>query len=236
MEREPNFVCAPAAVNPVSGKAGYITWTQMFRTIQGEGPFCGSPTIFLRLLKCNRHCVWCDTEPQNKKTAVTEPIAQVAEKILAWPESDVCITGGEPLLQVNEVCELAQILRRAGRFVTLETNGELLTDDFEWGSFTAVVVSPKFPSAGFYVDPNLEHNVTRTASALNGHLKFVIGSRDDYDYLMRKVMPFVHRGAAIYLQPADPQFTFAQLYDLWVERPFRNAVIRPQIHKMVNMP
>lgn len=35
--------------------------SEIFRSIQGEGPFTGRPSIFLRLGVCNLSCVWCDT-------------------------------------------------------------------------------------------------------------------------------------------------------------------------------
>lgn len=35
--------------------------SEIFKSVQGEGPFCGMPSIFLRLGICNLSCVWCDT-------------------------------------------------------------------------------------------------------------------------------------------------------------------------------
>lgn len=35
--------------------------SEIFKSVQGEGPFCGVPSIFLRLGICNLSCVWCDT-------------------------------------------------------------------------------------------------------------------------------------------------------------------------------
>jgi 7-carboxy-7-deazaguanine synthase len=35
--------------------------SEMFSTIQGEGPHSGRPSVFLRLGLCNLTCAWCDT-------------------------------------------------------------------------------------------------------------------------------------------------------------------------------
>lgn len=35
--------------------------SELFRSIQGEGPFSGRPSVFLRLGMCNLNCIWCDT-------------------------------------------------------------------------------------------------------------------------------------------------------------------------------
>lgn len=35
--------------------------SEVFKSVQGEGPFTGCPSVFLRLGICNLSCVWCDT-------------------------------------------------------------------------------------------------------------------------------------------------------------------------------
>ena len=36
--------------------------SEIFDSIQGEGPSTGTPSIFLRLSTCNLKCSWCDTK------------------------------------------------------------------------------------------------------------------------------------------------------------------------------
>lgn len=36
--------------------------SEIFSSIQGEGPYCGRSSVFLRLGFCNLRCAWCDTK------------------------------------------------------------------------------------------------------------------------------------------------------------------------------
>ena len=69
-------------------------------TIQGEGPFVGTPSIFVRLSDCNLRCFWCDTEFE---TGTEKNADQLAQAIIRLADLNPCrfivITGGEPLLQ-----------------------------------------------------------------------------------------------------------------------------------------
>mmetsp|Transcript_11504 Transcript_11504/g.23403 ORF Transcript_11504/g.23403 Transcript_11504/m.23403 type:complete len:298 (+) Transcript_11504:2263-3156(+) len=39
-----------------------LSVAEVFSSVQGEGPFTGRPSIFVRLSKCNLECSWCDTK------------------------------------------------------------------------------------------------------------------------------------------------------------------------------
>jgi len=74
---------------------------EIFRTIQGEGPFTGTPAIFLRLAGCNLRCHFCDTDfESNYENLMTVPeIFTAIEKLASHSIRLVVVTGGEPLLQ-----------------------------------------------------------------------------------------------------------------------------------------
>src|SRR3982750_1041596 len=36
--------------------------SELFCSVQGEGPHIGTPCVFLRLSTCNLKCSWCDTK------------------------------------------------------------------------------------------------------------------------------------------------------------------------------
>jgi 7-carboxy-7-deazaguanine synthase len=97
--------------------------SEIFASIQGEGQFAETPSVFVRTTGCNLRCWYCDTphtswQPEGEQ----RPWQAVADRVLSFPERHVVLTGGEPLLQPDIVL-LSERLRDAGRFVTVETAG-----------------------------------------------------------------------------------------------------------------
>lgn len=120
---------------------GALMVHSIFPTIQGEGPFAGTPAIFIRLYGCNLQCPWCDTDyTSTKMLDAADTIANdIQQKQPKHPL--VVITGGEPFRQ--NITPLCRKLLTKGYKVQVETNGTLYPgDDFPWSDVT-VVVSPK---------------------------------------------------------------------------------------------
>ena len=103
---------------------------EIFRSIQGEGPYSGVKQVFVRFFECNMHCVWCDTPHSIGDTTrryheltLDEVFKNIKE---LWDHShSVSLTGGEPLLQENFIKLLLLKLKKAEMPVYLETNGVL---------------------------------------------------------------------------------------------------------------
>lgn len=112
-------------------------------TIQGEGVFCGSKAIFIRLAGCNKKCRFCDTEYRSYNEMRPIEVMKVVKKILKDSiTSFVIITGGEPLLQAKELKELLLLLKKKNLKIHLETNGSLSLQGLE---FDHIECSPKQP-------------------------------------------------------------------------------------------
>lgn len=116
---------------------------EIFYSIQGEGLNSGLPGVFLRFSGCNlvcrqeTHSFDCDTEFESGQEMTREQIVGEilrVKKDCKW----VFLTGGEPLLQLDE--ELCLAIRQQGFNIQLDTNGTrpILNTHFDW-----VVVSPK---------------------------------------------------------------------------------------------
>lgn len=124
----------------------------IFHTIQGEGVFCGTPAVFIRLAGCNLQCEGCDTEYTQGRQSLTSDDILSAVKCLASSGKTrlVVITGGEPFRQRN-LSVLFKNLTDAGYFVQVETNGSLPPTEWTYNLNPStrrgvyIVVSPKTP-------------------------------------------------------------------------------------------
>ena len=157
---------------------------EIFESIQGEGPWAGTRSLFIRTSGCNLRCWFCDTpytswKPEGSAWTLDELFHRIAES----SAPDVVLTGGEPML-VPELPTLAEHCRRLGRRVTIETAGTV----FQSLSCDLIAISPKLQNSTPN-DPrwNARHNATRfqptvVTNLLNnspGILKFVIDQPSD---------------------------------------------------------
>ena len=111
---------------------------EIFYSVQGEGTWTGTPSVFVRLAGCNLSCTFCDTDYALKFIA---PIADVVARVRAAGGACpmVILTGGEPLTQ-RAAPALIDALRADGRRVHIESNGtiDVVLPDDVW-----LTVSPK---------------------------------------------------------------------------------------------
>src|SRR5215210_5230153 len=123
---------------------------EAFLTLQGEGVQSGSRAVFLRFAGCNlwsgreadraaAQCNFCDTDfvgtdgEGGGKFASAGELAAKLERL--WGTGDekrlVVITGGEPMLQLDEA--LVEALHARGFRIAVESNGTLpATAGIDW--------------------------------------------------------------------------------------------------------
>jgi len=110
---------------------------EIFYSIQGEGRNTGMPAQFIRFSGCNLKCSYCDTNHKFYEEYNCEDIINELKKVKC---KNVVITGGEPLLQLDE--DLMRSLRMNGYNILIETNGTIINDDvLSMANWTTV--SPK---------------------------------------------------------------------------------------------
>ncbi|MFN2434666.1 MAG: 7-carboxy-7-deazaguanine synthase QueE [Nitrososphaeraceae archaeon] len=90
--------------------------SEIFTSIEGEGMFVGKKTLFIRLSGCHLKCRWCDTKyalPLDSGTDYQiDEIKDLIIKELQPFTYKVNFTGGEPLLQIEAVIELADFIKK----------------------------------------------------------------------------------------------------------------------------
>ncbi len=161
---------------------------EIFHSLQGEGPRTGTPATFLRLAQCNLACHWCDTKHSWGRGLEMSP-AEVAARLLAHPGRSLVITGGEPLLQQDELAELLALLP-ADFYVEIETNGTLAPSPALVQRVDQWNVSPKLAHAGNGEARALVPEVLAAFAALpHSWFKFVVQDEADWEAIAALGLP-----------------------------------------------
>jgi 7-carboxy-7-deazaguanine synthase len=160
--------------------------TEIFRSIQGEGRNQGRPCTFIRLAGCNLGCIWCDT-PAAREVGEEMDLPGIVSTVGALPGDYLCITGGEPLLQIDQLLILLQELAGEGYRIDIETNG---TRDFrECQPFASICMDVKCPSSGEESDISLLSSIKEEDC-----VKFVVADEEDCRYAAQVIACHPVRG------------------------------------------
>lgn len=146
-------------------------------TLSGEGKYTGYPTTIIRLYNCNLNCSYCDdiAEEEEKQKSIT--MKNLIEAVNRLGNKYVLITGGEPLLQKEEVIPFVYELLHIGYIPWIETNGSIAIEKESYRRSFGYCMDIKLPSSGM-----MNHNVYGNLEALQriDEVKFVIGDYKDY--------------------------------------------------------
>lgn len=175
---------------PEKGDGHTLKVVEIFSTLQGEGPFVGHPSVFVRLGGCNLACDFCDTEFESFHDMNLEALVAEVMKQSAGLRDLVVITGGEPFRQ--EIGPLCVALLAKGLRVQIETNGTLWREIPEG---VHIICSPKM-SAGKY--HSLRADLLKRVEAV----KFIV-SASHPDYRDVAEVGQSEHGVAVYVQPMD---------------------------------
>ena len=218
---------------------------QIFQSINGEICGChqGSLCTFIRLAGCNLKCRACDTTyAQSPDSGIEMTIDEVAIDAAMFQNNNITITGGEPLLQIDEVIQVARKLMDNGFFVSIETNGTFemshhTLEDVSW------VADWKGPSSGmrnkmdisnyFYLDNR-------------DFIKFVIADMSDFVDAMRMIYG-LRKAKGSDSSKLFPKFAFSPsfgemdpvlLIEWMKQEPFlknSGAIMSYQLHKILKL-
>jgi len=156
-------------------KSERLRVNEIFHSLQGEADAVGYPTVFVRLTGCPLRCQYCDTEYAFHAGDWLD-LEAILDKVRGYGAQHVCVTGGEPLAQPN-CLKLLTRLCDDGFHVSLETSGAL--DVAAVDARVSRVIDVKTPASNEASRNRLENFQALTP---RDQLKFVICSREDYDW------------------------------------------------------
>ncbi len=148
---------------------------EIYYSLQGESTKAGLPCVFIRLTYCNLRCTYCDTEYAFYEGS-DKSIDEIIEEVAKYNCRLVEVTGGEPLVQ-SEVHTLMEKLCNLGYEVLIETGGSLPIENID--KRVKVIMDLKCPSSKM-MKKNRYENIEFLKPI--DEVKFVIGSREDYDW------------------------------------------------------
>ena len=223
-----------APMKPDRGDGASLLVHSVFETIQGEGPYSGTPCVFIRLGGCNLACPFCDTE-YTKDVARLDLSAIISMLPMTQHYNLVVITGGEPFRQ--NIAPLVKKLLSYFETIQIETNGTLAPPMDLPTNRVKIVCSPK------------TGNVNKALHGIIFAYKYVVDHKN-LDWYHRPTVSLGHPkspnlafphpsfGGKVYVQPMDVEdpIEYEENVKAAVECARRNGYIfQFQIHKLLGM-
>jgi 7-carboxy-7-deazaguanine synthase len=198
---------------------------EVFHSVQGEGPFTGERTSFIRTARCNLRCRWCDTT-YSFGPGRPRSIPSLLREVRGHRTRYACLTGGEPLLQ-SDSRKLLEGLSGMGLTTVVETGGSLDVGRFRDIPGVVLSVDVKCPSSGMSA-----HNRWENLALVRRQdvVKFVIQDRSDYLYA-RRVLRQYRLDSQVVFQPVWG--TDAGRLADWVLRDRLDVRVLLQEHKVL---
>jgi 7-carboxy-7-deazaguanine synthase len=197
---------------------------EIFVSLQGEGKNQGKTCLFIRLAGCNLNCAWCDTK-ESRTGGIAMSLDSILEHIWRVNPPYICVTGGEPLLQAEDLEPLLASLRRRGTEIDIETNG---TIDFSpLQQYASVCMDVKCPSSGEQSELGLLGKIRPGDT-----VKFVVKDENDCRYAQDVIASHRIVGEIFFSPVFGTDYTVISKFILTHNLPVRMQV---QLHKVIGV-
>lgn len=194
---------------------GKLPVSEMFLSIQGEGPRAGTPSLFIRTAFCNLTCSWCDTKytwdwSRYRMDEQIQPMTEtaVAERALSMLANNkvrnLVLTGGEPLLHQAKLASVLKALKtKVDLTVEVETNGTIPPQPWFDEHVSNYVCSPKLSNSGIprqlRIKPAVLKSFVENQKAV---FKFVVMNDCDVkEFFEELVKPYGIRADRVWVMP-----------------------------------
>lgn len=220
-------------LKPEHNDGSILKVTNIFGTFQGEGPYAGYPSIFIRLSGCNLACSFCDTEFDKYTELSVDEIIDIGnkkfkefcnEQVINKPL--IVITGGEPMRQ--NISLLCRKLLDAGHIVQVESNGTLVAPGLPEG--VKIVCSPKIANGKYH---RIREDILNKAIAI----KFIV-SESSKEYSDIADVGQEDFNLPVYIQPMDEYDADKNAKNLALAMRLtikHGGILSLQIHKMIGI-
>lgn len=225
--------------------------SEIYQSVQGEGPRTGVPTTFIRFGGCNLRCPgWgkgllpdgtevagCDTVfavyPEWRPHWEQVTPYDILERVPVHPRN-ICITGGEPFTQPSgDLSELVTQLYTKVHTIDIFTNGSRDLTKFKWATEfddISLIMDYKLPGSGEY---GSFQEINLTVLRDKDVLKFVCKDREDFDTAKAVIRQYGYRiKSQIYFTPVwgelDPEVLAG-----WVTNDAPGTRMALQTHKYI---
>ncbi len=199
--------------------------SEIFYSIQGEGRRAGLPTLFIRTTGCNLRCAYCDTQ-YAYEGGKEMTIESILSKITNYHCQQICITGGEPLIQ-QETIQLIKSLQKHNYEICLETNGSQPIKIIRDRNHLQISMDLKTPSSTME-----KHNLFENIQYLSkdDQLKCIIGKKEDYQYAKNNLKKYQPSCPVIF----QPVWDFPpQILAEWILSDHFPVRLGLQLHKII---
>lgn len=212
-----------------------IKFYSAYNSIQGEGPFVGNNSVFMKLGGCNLKCglikkdisIWkCDTEKQWKfyDKITIEKLKEIFEKKGLFNSlkngSNLVITGGEPLLQQNNLVPFLKYVRENYKIaIFIETNGTIKPKEKFDKFINFYIVSPKLYNSDQQLNIRIKEKALKIfADNKKSLFNFVVCDIDDIKEIKSLAEKFKIANRDIYLMPISDDKNMLAKYQEFVWR------------------
>ena len=231
---------------------------EIFTSIEGEGIFYGTKTLFVRLAGCPFTCFYCDTKESlpldsGKEFSIEDAITEIGSQIQS-NTFKVNFTGGDPLLQHQAVALLAKNIQDRKIPTYLESSC------FDVDRFNHVLPFIDYVKIEFktreseFVDiKHYEKLISESLKCLESsinqqkitYIKIVVSSKTkitDFNNLVENIFKIRNseKISGFIIQPtygiSEPSLEqLMEMYDCVFPK-FRDVKIVPQLHKFIGAP
>lgn len=176
-------------------RSGRLLVSEVFGpTFQGEGPSLGRRCAFLRLGGCNLRCRWCDTpytwdwSGRNGRSFDPRAELQLVEIAALWTSlceyrvDTLIVSGGEPMLQQEQLLPLLDLASQAKWWIEVETAGTVAPRDEFLRRVSRINVSPKLKNSENHLEARYHPDVLDALQTSGKAIwKFVVKEADELD-------------------------------------------------------